>query len=203
MLPEKKRKSSVILALSAMLNQSAQKEALAIARKTLAEYLAAGKIPVCSPVNPDLQKSLGAFVTLRSKNELRGCIGLFEPKEPLYQVIQKMAVAAATQDFRFPPVTAAELKDITLEISVMTPQRKINDWQKIKLGTHGVVVEKNGQSGTFLPQVATETGWDLEEFLSQLCWQKAGLPPEAYKDPAANLFVFEVQIIAEKASRLL
>lgn len=198
MLPEKNRKSSVILVLLDMLNRSAQKEALTIARKTLAEYLATGKTPVYSPVSSDLQQPLGAFVTLRKENELRGCIGLFEPQKPLFQVIQEMAIAAATQDFRFSPVNIGELKDITLEISVMTPQRKINDWQKIKLGIHGVVVEKNGQSGTFLPQVATETGWDLEEFLSELCEQKAGLPPEAYKDPAANLFVFEVQIIAEK-----
>ncbi len=182
-----------------MLNQSAQKEALSIARQTLAEYLVSGKIPTYRPTNPDLQKPLGAFVTLRqAQGELRGCIGQFEPKEPLYQVIQNMAIAAATQDFRFSPVNIGELKDISLEISVMTPKRKVNDWEKIKLGIHGVVVEKNGHSGTFLPQVATETGWNLEEFLSQLCWQKAGLPHEAYKDPATNLFVFEAQIFQEK-----
>lgn len=181
-----------------MLNQLAQKEALAIARKTLEKYLTAGKIPSFSPTNQSLRQLLGAFVTLREHGELRGCIGLFEPQKPLFQVIREMAIAAATQDFRFPPVTAEELKNINLEISVMTPKRKINDWQKIKLGIQGVVVEKNGCAGTFLPQVATETGWDLEEFLSQLCEQKAGLPPEAYKDPAANLFVFEAQIFAEK-----
>lgn len=188
-----------------MFNKIAQKEALTIARKTLEEYLATGQIPSFWPKNKSLLKPLGAFVTLRKtqgkpqvQGELRGCIGEFEPKEPLYQVIQNMTIAAATQDFRFPPIKAEELKNISVEISVMTPKRKIKRWREIKLGQHGVVVEKNGHSGTFLPQVATETGWDLEEFLSQLCRQKAGLSPEAYKEPTTNLFVFEAQIFQEK-----
>ena len=182
-----------------MLNQSAQKEVLRIARRTLEEYLTTGKIPSFSPTNKILLKPLGAFVTLRqAQGKLRGCIGEFEPQQSLYQVIQKMAVAAATQDFRFPPIEAEELKNIDIEISVMTPKRKIGNWKKIKLGIHGVVVEKNGRSGTFLPQVATETGWNLEEFLAQLCWQKAGLPPETYEDSVTNLFVFEVQIFTDR-----
>lgn len=182
-----------------MLNQSAQEEVLRIAHRTLEEYLTTGKIPSFSPTNKILLKPLGAFVTLRqAQGKLRGCIGEFEPQQPLYKVIQNMAIAAATQDFRFPPIKFEELKDISIEISVMTPKRKISDWGGIKLGVHGVVVEKNGRSGTFLPQVATETGWSLEEFLSQLCWQKAGLSPEAYKDPATNLFVFEVQIFTDR-----
>lgn len=181
-----------------MFNKIAQKEALTIARKTLEEYLATSRAPSFSPTNGDLRQPLGAFVTLRKKDELRGCIGEFEPQEPLFQVIQNMSIAAATHDFRFPPIKAEELKDINIEISVMTPKRKIKNWHEIKLGKHGVVVEKNGRSGTFLPQVATETGWSLEEFLSQLCWQKAGLPPEAYQDPTTNLFVFEAQIFSEK-----
>lgn len=179
------------------LDENAQKEALEIARKTLEEYLTSGKIPEISPKNEALLKNLGAFVTLRKHGELRGCIGEFEPKEPLYKVIQRMAIAAATEDPRFPPVNASELKEIKIEISVMTPKRKIGDWREIELGKHGVVVQKGFHSGTFLPQVATETGWSLEEFLSQLCWQKAGLPPDCYKDPSTNLYVFEAQVFEE------
>jgi len=179
------------------LDENAQKEALEIARKTLEEYLTSGKIPEISPKNPSLLENLGAFVTLRKHGELRGCIGEFEPKEPLYKVIQRMAVAAATEDPRFPPVSASEFRDIKIEISVMTPKRKISDWREIELGKHGVVVQKGFHSGTFLPQVATETGWSLEEFLSQLCWQKAGLPADCYKDPSTNLYVFEAQVFEE------
>jgi AmmeMemoRadiSam system protein B/AmmeMemoRadiSam system protein A len=179
------------------LDENAQKEALEIARKTLEEYLTSGKIPEISPKNPSLLKNLGAFVTLRKKGELRGCIGEFEPKEPLYRVIQRMAIAAATEDPRFSPVTAPELGEIKIEISAMIPKRKIENWKEIELGKHGVVVQKGFHSGTFLPQVATETGWNLEEFLSQLCWQKAGLPPDCYKDPSTNLYVFEAQVFEE------
>jgi len=179
------------------LDENAQKEALEIARKTLEEYLTSGKIPEIRPKNPSFLKNLGAFVTLRKKGELRGCIGEFEPKEPLYKVIQRMAIAAATEDPRFSPVTAQELGEIKIEISVMTPKRKIENWKEIELGKHGVVVQKGFHSGTFLPQVATETGWSLEEFLSQLCWQKAGLPPDCYKDPSANIYVFEAQVFEE------
>jgi AmmeMemoRadiSam system protein A len=129
---------------------------------------------------------------------LRGCLGEFEPKEPLSKVIQKMTLAAATEDIRFMPVQAKELKDIKIEVSVMTPKRKIDDWREIQLGKHGVVVQKGDRAGTFLPQVATETGWGLEEFLSHLCAEKAGLPQDCYKDSSTSLFVFEAQIVEEE-----
>lgn len=180
------------------LDKDARQEALKIARKTLEEYLTNGKIPSISFKNPQLSQPLGCFVTLRKHGELRGCIGEFEPKDPLWKVIQRMAIAAATEDPRFSPVSAEELKDIKIEISVMTPKRKIDDWRQIELGKHGVVVQKGFRSGTFLPQVAQETGWSLEEFLSQLCWQKAGLPPDCYKDPSVNLYVFEAQVFEEE-----
>jgi hypothetical protein len=180
------------------LNLETQKEALTIARTTLEAYLNNNQIPQLSAQNSVLSQPLGAFVTLRKNRELRGCIGEFEPKEPLYQVIQKMAIAAATKDSRFPPVSAKELASLKIEISVMTPKRKINDWQEIELGKHGVVIQKGLRGGTFLPQVATETGWSKEEFLAQLCSQKAGLPADCYQDPSVNLFVFEAQIFEEE-----
>jgi hypothetical protein len=178
-------------------------EALALARQTLETHLSGLPLPTLrlggegGPISPTLSKPLGAFVTLEKNGELRGCIGEFEPKEPLWRVIQKMSIAAATEDPRFPKVTAEELPDIKIEISVMTPRKKIDNWEKIRLGVDGVVVQYGNRGGTFLPQVATETGWSLEEFLSQLCSQKAGLPPHCYKNPTVSLYTFEVQIIKE------
>ncbi len=109
-----------------------------------------------------------------------------------------MALAAAFDDPRFPPLSEDELKEIKIEISIMTPRQKIDDWKKIELGKHGVVIQNGPRSGTFLPQVATETGWSLEEFLGQLCTQKTGLPEDCYKDPKTNIYTFEVQIFEEK-----
>ncbi|MFH1841082.1 MAG: AmmeMemoRadiSam system protein B [Candidatus Shapirobacteria bacterium] len=176
---------------------SFREEALLLARKTLVEYLKYGRIPAIAPQNAELLQFQGAFVTLRKKGELRGCLGEFEPRKPLYWVIQEMAIAAATRDRRFLPVTARELGELKIEISVMTAKKKIGDWRKIQLGKHGVVVQKGYRSGTFLPQVAEETGWGLEEFLGQLCSQKAGLAKDCYKDPAISLEVFEVKIFGE------
>lgn len=182
------------------LDEEFKKEALEIARKTLEEYLASPLTPLTpfTPKNKSLLEPLGCFITLRNKGELRGCIGEFEPSQPLYKVIQKMAIEAATNDPRFLPVSAKELPEITIEISVMTPKKKIDNWQEIELGKHGVVVQKGFRAGTFLPQVATETGWDLEEFLSHLCAEKAGLPSDCYKDPSTDLFIFEAQIFEEE-----
>ena len=181
-----------------MLDNESQKEALAIARETLVEYISHQKIPSVIATSAVLQDNLGAFVTLRKDGQLRGCLGRFEPDEPLRQVIQMMTIAAATDDPRFSPIQPVELAEIKIEISVMTPKRKIEDWQEIELGKEGVVVQKGMYSGTFLPQVATETGWSKEEFLRQLCTQKAGLPENCYQDPEVDLYVFEAQVLAEE-----
>lgn len=180
------------------MTKKAQAEAFRLVRATLESYLSGGKLPETSVINEELLIPFGAFVTLKRDGELRGCIGCFEPKEPLFKVIQTMAIEAATADPRFSPVTAEELPQIKIEISVMTPRRKISDWRDVQLGKHGVVIKKGSLAGTFLPQVATETGWSREEFLSQLCSQKAGLPSDCYKDPRTELYVFEAEIFEEK-----
>jgi AmmeMemoRadiSam system protein B/AmmeMemoRadiSam system protein A len=179
------------------LDENTKKEALTIARQTLKDYLTNKKVPAIAPENAALNQPLGAFVTLRKNGQLRGCIGEFEPSQPLYQVIQGKAIAAAG-DPRFSPVTTTELPEIKIEISVISPKRKIDNWQEIKLGKHGVVVQKGLNAGTFLPQVATETGWTLENFLSELCSQKAGLPANCYQDPQVTLYTFEAQVFAEE-----
>lgn len=175
-------------------NSDWKEEALKIARETLEFYLKDKIMFQLRITNDKLKEKLGAFVTLKNKGELRGCIGLFESDMPLYKVIQQMAVAAATEDLRFERVTYDELKEIDIEISVMTPKKIIDDYKKIELGKHGVVVERDGRSGIFLPQVATETGWNLDEFLSELCSQKAGLPRDCYKDPKTKIYVFEAEV---------
>ncbi|PIS14479.1 hypothetical protein COT64_02455 [Candidatus Shapirobacteria bacterium CG09_land_8_20_14_0_10_39_12] len=178
-------------------NENMQKEALSLARKTLENSFSQNINPLFSLSSPLFQKKLGAFVTLRKNNELRGCIGTFESDKLLSQVISEMALAAAFDDPRFPPLTKDELKEIKIEISILTSKQKIDDWKKIELGKHGVVIENGLRSGTFLPQVAVETGWNLKEFLVQLCTQKAGLPQNCYKDPSVNIYTFEAQVFEE------
>jgi AmmeMemoRadiSam system protein B/AmmeMemoRadiSam system protein A len=170
---------------------------LDIARNTVEEYVENREIP---PVNTrgfssNLLTNTGAFVTLHKKGNLRGCIGRFEPDIPLYKVVQEMAVSAATRDFRFSPVKSDELDDIDIEISVLTPLRKIDSVDEIELGRHGIYIKKGYSSGTFLPQVATQTGWSLEEFLGHCSRDKAGIGWEGWKD--ADIYVYEAIIFSE------
>ncbi len=180
------------------LSKDEQQELLKLARNTVETFIKTGKRPEYVNKFPTLEEHWGAFVTLHERGQLRGCIGRFQPDIPLYEVVQEMAIAAATQDFRFPTVTEKDLKDIDYEISVLSPLRKINDWHEIQLGKHGVQVVSGFRSGVFLPQVATETGWDLDTFMGELCSQKAGLAWDAWKDPKTTLYVFTAQVFSEK-----
>ncbi|HPL95726.1 MAG TPA: AmmeMemoRadiSam system protein B [bacterium] len=177
-----------------------QKAALQLARNTLnfAFFNSA-------PKNEDYKKyqifseKRGVFVTLKKGEELRGCIGLIEPIQQLSTAIVEMTKAAAFDDPRFLPVTEKEFKDLTIEISVLTPPKKISDPKtEIELGRHGVIVKKGFQSGVFLPQVAMETGWDLKTFMNELCTQKAGLSPTCWTDGTAEIYTFEAQVFEEK-----
>jgi AmmeMemoRadiSam system protein A len=178
-----------------MIRQESGKKLLEIARKAIEEYLGLGKMYEPHVDEPDLQIDRGVFVTLKIGGRLRGCIGRIEAGgAPLWQVVRGMAVAAAFEDPRFEPLTRAESRKLEIEISILSEPTEIGDWRDIVLGTHGVIVKKGRQSGVFLPQVATETGWTLEEFLAELCEQKAGLDREAYKnDPDVWIFVFTVE----------
>ncbi len=181
------------------LDKPSQEELLRLARQTLVSFLEKRETPEVKVENPTLQEPQGAFVTLRTKEgQLRGCIGTFEAKDPLWQVVQKMAISAATQDPRFVPVTRSELDSLKIEISVLSPRQRVSSAEEIVLGKHGVWVEKGGRSGVFLPQVATETGWSKEEFLAQLCSQKAGLPAQCWQDRDTMLYTFEAQIFGEE-----
>ncbi|MFA5359722.1 MAG: AmmeMemoRadiSam system protein A [Patescibacteria group bacterium] len=179
-----------------MLNSKEQKELLKIAKETVENFVLNGKIPEFNITDEKLKKRQGAFVTLHKDGELRGCIGQIAPSnEPLWQVVRNMAVAACSEDNRFDSVSEDELKALEYEISILSVPELIDDWQKIELGKHGVIIKQGGRSGVFLPQVATETGWNLEEFLSELCSQKAGLSPGCYKDKNTQILVFTAQII--------
>lgn len=179
--------------------ESDKEEILGLARTTIESFVRLGEIPDVNPgrLSPVLREPAGAFVTLRKHGELRGCIGMFEPVFSLAEVVSKMAVASSTRDPRFHPVRPEELEDIRIEISVLTPRRKIKSIREIRLGTDGIYIQKGYRNGTFLPQVATETGWTLEEFLGHCARDKAGLDWDGWKE--AEIFVFEAIIFEEPA----
>jgi AmmeMemoRadiSam system protein A len=181
-----------------ILNTKEQQEALQIARTTIESYVKNGNIPSISPQLRFSQKHHGVFVTLRKKNgELRGCIGEFEPNRILSEVICELTISAAVRDPRFNPIRKEELKDILIEISILSPKRKIADWHEVMPGVHGVLLKKGEIMATFLPQVAIENHMSKEDFLSSLCQEKAGLPFDCYTDPTIELYVYETQIIEE------
>jgi AmmeMemoRadiSam system protein B/AmmeMemoRadiSam system protein A len=171
---------------------------LNIARQTIESYIKSGIIPTidASQFSETLKTRSGAFVSLHKEGELRGCIGNFNPDEPLYLVVQDMAVSASTKDYRFPRVRPEELKEIEIEISVLTPLKKIDSADEIVLGKHGIYIKKGYNAGTFLPQVATQTGWSLEEFLGHCARDKAGIGWDGWRN--AELFTYEALIFDDK-----
>jgi AmmeMemoRadiSam system protein A len=182
----------------AMLNKAQRKRLLEIARNSIEAYLKTNKKMELTETDPLLLKEMGAFVTLHKHGELAGCIGSLLGKQPLYLTVRDMAVEAAVDDPRFSPVTLQELKDIEIEISALTPLKRIESADEIKMGTHGVLLRRGFNSGVFLPQVAAETGWSKEEFLSNLCSHKAGLPALAWKDKSTEIYIFTAEVFSEK-----
>ena len=180
-----------------MLDTKQKKRLLEIARKSLEEYLATGSRLDSSEDDPQLKSVRGAFVTLRKEGELRGCIGNIIGDKPLFETVRDMAIESAIGDPRFPPLSREELKNIQIEISVLSPLKKLANIDEFQLGIHGVLIRKDWHQGVFLPQVATETGWSKEEFLSELCAHKAGLSKDAWKDPQSEIFIFSAQVFSE------
>ena len=149
-----------------------------------------------SPVTPSLMMPSGAFVTLKSNGSLRGCIGRISSNRPLLQTVKEVAVSSAFEDPRFPPLTKSEWPSIRVEVSVLSPFERVEDPRSVCVGTHGVMIRRGFNSGLLLPQVATEQGWDREEFLSHAC-RKAGLPPDAWKDPNTQIEVFSAMVFEQ------
>ncbi len=148
------------------------------------------------PLTPALRERRGAFVTLNIDGELRGCIGEILPRRPLVRVVADHALSAAFEDPRFPPLTAAEWPSVRIEISALTPPRPVGSWRDIQIGRHGMTLSLHGRMAVFLPQVAPEQGWDLETTLTYLA-RKAGLPSDAWRDPACRFTVFEAEVFHE------
>ena len=173
---------------------------LALARSTIERALKTGATGAAAAEPKELTAGMkavrGGFVTLNERGELRGCIGEIVPRREIWKVVREQALNAALHDPRFSPVRADELGSIDIEISILTPPRPVGSWQDIVIGKHGMVLSKAGRSAVFLPQVAPEQGWGIEETLTHLS-MKAGLPSDAWRSGAEYL-VFEAQVIHEK-----
>jgi len=169
-----------------------------IARKSIRYALNKKELPSFSVTEENLNKKRGVFVTLMNKGRLRGCIGYFEPVNPLYVMVSQMAAAAATQDYRFAynPVTTEELDEINIKISVLSKLKKIDSIDEIEVGKHGIWIKQGMRGGTYLPEVATEMGWNKIEFLEHCCTEKAGLSKDAWKKDA-DVYIYSSQILDE------
>ena len=170
---------------------------LKIARQTIANKLVDADEAPCdtSELTETLKLHCGAFVTLTKNGQLRGCIGHFGSDEPLYKTVESMAEAAAFEDPRFRPLRISELDEIEVEISVLTPMKRIHDVSEFTLGKQGIYMRKGFQAGTFLPQVADETHWTKEEFLGHCARDKAGIGWDGWKE--AELYTYEALVFKE------
>lgn len=139
----------------------------------------------------------GVFVTLHKSGQLRGCMGMLDAEMPLGEAVRHAAVCAATQDPRFRPVTPDELPDLKIEVSILSDAVPMRDLADLQLGRHGVLIRRHGRRGLFLPQVAVEHHLDKEAFLSRCCAEKAGLPPDAWRDPNTEVLLFTTEVFSE------
>ena len=178
------------------MNETQKKTLLTIAKETV-EAAVSGK-PVYEPKtdDADLLVEQGCFVTLKNGEELRGCIGQFEADKPLIEMVSQMAVSSSLHDPRFGGnrITVNELPELDIEISVLSPMVKTDDPLSLRLGVDGIYITDGRRSGCFLPQVATETGWSVEDFLGYCCAHKAGLRSDAWKDSGIEVCLFTADV---------
>lgn len=174
-----------------------KKTLLKLARDTIAQYLVDGGRPSLPEAAGMLGESCGAFVTLHERGRLRGCIGNMIGRGPLVELVQEMSIAAATQDPRFHKLSKEELGEIDIEISVLSPMKRIADVEEIEVGKHGILMSRGICQGVLLPQVPAQFGWDREAFLQNTCL-KAGLPEDAWNDPETTIEIFSAQVFGEK-----
>ncbi len=168
-----------------------------IAKKNILHYLNTHEMFSVKDVPPVFQEKRGVFVTLKKDGSLRGCIGYPEPVYPLLDALLDSSISAAVRDPRFPPVTAPEMDDITVEVTVLTtPEEIVPDPENVNIGEDGLIAEKGIFKGILLPQVPVEWEWDAEEFLCQVCI-KAGLPPDCWLDKKTTVYKFQGQIFSE------
>ncbi len=183
------RKAGISLGLT-----EEEKKALhQIARSSIEKRLGTPTSPWSGTLTETLKERRGAFVSLHRQGRLRGCIGLIQASKPLHQTVEEMAASAAFDDPRFEPLGLNELKDLEIEISVLTPFSRMKDEKEIEVGKHGLYIKKGFYSGLLLPQVATEYNWDRITFLEETC-RKAGLPRNAWREKNAEIYLFSADI---------
>jgi AmmeMemoRadiSam system protein A len=180
--------------MNQLLSEHDQQRLLALARRAL-ETRVRRQPPPLPERGGALESPRGAFVTVHCRGDLRGCLGRIETDAPLADTVAHLAASVSDSDPRFDPVSALELNQIDLEISVLTPEREITSIADIEIGRHGLIVEQDARRGLLLPQVATEYGWDAETFVSHTCL-KAGLPSDAWRH-GARILIFEAQVFGE------
>lgn len=179
------------------LNTDQKKMLLQIAKETLMNIVYDRQPPKFDIDDETLNTKCGAFVTLHMNGGLRGCIGNIVADTPLWKTVRKMTVEAALHDPRFPSVTPAELNDIDIEISVLTPLKKIEEISEIEVGKHGILIKRGYHQGLLLPQVATEYNWNKTQFLENTC-QKAGMDKNCYKKEDCEIYIFSAIVFSEK-----
>lgn len=181
--------------MESLLNKDQQKYLLGLARQAIEHHLKTRKTIKIKIKDERLKEKRGAFVTLKVENQLRGCIGYPLPYKSLYETTINVAISAATQDYRFQPLTLEELHETKIEISVLSLPKPVKDVKEIKVGKHGIIISKGPYKGLLLPQVPLEWNWDLETYLSHGCL-KAGLDEDEWKK-GAQIEIFSAQVFSE------
>jgi AmmeMemoRadiSam system protein A len=182
------------------ITEADKRQLLQLARASIRAHLKGEATPSLKGASPLLSERRGVFVTLHRQGRLRGCIGYLEAVKPLGQAVVEMAAAAAFHDPRFQPLRKEELADLDVEISVLTPMQRLEKVENIQVGRDGLYIENGLNRGLLLPQVAVEYHWDRNTFLEQTC-AKAGLPPNAWKDPHSRIYTFTAEIFSDHAEK--
>ena len=169
---------------------------LDIAKNAIMAKINHREIPEIKIDSDNLKLKRGAFVTLKKQGRLRGCIGYIKAFKPLWETVQEMAIAAAFHDPRFPSLKPEEVNQLTLEISVLSPFKRVKDIKEVEVGKHGLYIVNGLRSGLLLPQVAIEYEWDRETFLKETCY-KAGLPLNAWMDEETEIYIFSADYFGD------
>lgn len=178
------------------LSLNSQQHLLRIARNTLEQFVKTGKLFSEEPDDPTLWEQHACFVTLKKKEELRGCVGTLKGDQPLFEEVIRMTKAAASEDSRFPCLKPEELSEVKIEISVLSLLERIHSADEIEVSRHGIFLQWKHHSGAFLPEVAPQMGWTSEEFVKACGREKALLPEEAW--PEVHLYRFTAEKIKEE-----
>lgn len=180
-----------------MLSNHSRIELVSIAREALLCAVRGEEYTLPPQETDELSATCGCFVTYKTDGRLRGCLGCFTSTDPLYETVAKYARLSATSDPRFAGnrLTETELEKVDLDISVLSPLEPCAEPEKIVPGKHGIYIRSGSRSGCFLPQVATETGWSVEQFWSNCCSHKAGLSEDAWRHQGVDLFIFTADVI--------